>query len=164
MSATMQGINAKGYLSGWLQGLEGMTTADIKAIPADKWTATFGGTTRPANELCADTVSLLDWVTGALKGNVQTEGYMEKMTALAAECANQDRAIAKFSQSVKDFNAALEAASDEDLNKEVTPPWEMPAPLFMMAQIAVSHVWYHDGQFNYIQNLLGDDKVHWMGD
>lgn len=164
MSATMQGINAKGYLGGWLQGLEGMTTADIKAIPADKWTVAFGGTTRPANEICADMISLLHWTTEALKGNLLAEGYMERMQELSAECADQSRAVAKFSQSVKDFNAALEAATDEALNTEVTPPWEMPAPLFMMAQIAVSHVWYHDGQFNYIHNLLGDDKVHWMGD
>ncbi len=164
MSLTLQGIDAKGYLSGWLQGLQGMTTADIKAIPADKWTVTFGGTTRPSHELCADMLSLLEWTTEALKGNVIGEGYEGAMKALTEVCADQDRAVAKFAECVGNFNAALAAASDDALNAVVTPPWNMPAPLFMMAQIAVSHVWYHDGQFNYVQNLLGDDKVHWMGD
>ena len=39
----------------------------------------------------------------------------------------------------------------------------MDAPVYMIAQIMVSHIWYHDGQLNYIQSLLGDEKVHWMG-
>jgi hypothetical protein len=42
------------------------------------------------------------------------------------------------------------------------PAWQIPTPLFTLAHIAVSHLWYHDGQLNYIQALLGDEKVHWM--
>src|SRR3954466_11965327 len=59
MSTTIQSIDARGYLIGWLKGLTGMYSADINAIPDDKWTATFGGCTRPANELTAEGISLL---------------------------------------------------------------------------------------------------------
>jgi hypothetical protein len=160
---TAQGIDARGYQIGWLKGLTAMYTADIKAIPDDKWTATFGGCTRPANAITADAINLLQWTTEALKGNILPT-YGEEMGHLADELSTKDLAVAKLAEASDNFVAALGAASDEALAENVTPPWQMPAPLFMIAQIAVSHVWYHDGQLNYIQCLLGDDKVHWMGD
>jgi hypothetical protein len=164
MNTTIEGIDARGYLTGWLNGLVGMYSGDINAIPDDKWTANFGGCTRPANVLTADAISLLLWCTEALKGNVISDSEGNMMTQLAAEVSTKGVAIAKLSEAATGFTEALNAASDETLNTTVTPPWQMPAPLYMIAQIAVSHVWYHDGQLNYIQCLLGDDKIHWMGD
>jgi hypothetical protein len=163
MSTTIQGIDARGYLSGWLQGLTGMTTADINAIPDDKWTETFGGCTRSANVLMADCVSLIIWCAEALRGNVIAGGENDLMGTLSEEFKNKSVCVAKFAEASADFCGALAAASDDTLNTPVMAPWQMEAPLFMLAQVTVSHVWYHDGQLNYIQCLLGDDKVHWMG-
>jgi hypothetical protein len=81
---------------------------------------------------------------------------------LKAECATRQGALALLKRTSEDFDQALAGCSDEDLAKTVTAPWQMDAPLYMIAQIAVSHLWYHDGQLNYIQCLLGDEKVHWM--
>ncbi|HRK20693.1 MAG TPA: hypothetical protein PLX06_02735 [Fimbriimonadaceae bacterium] len=164
MSITSSGIDARAYLSGWLNGLQGMYSADIRAIPDDKWDATFGGCTRSACEVTADAISLLDWTTKALQGNPPADYGPGNMDAMKAQCATKDAATAKLASSIADFNAALNAASDDTLNAVVTPPWQMDAPMFMLCQIAVSHIWYHDGQLNYIQCLLGDEKVHWMGD
>jgi hypothetical protein len=163
MNTTTEGIDARGYLIGGLKGVTGMYSADINAIPDDQWTATHGGCTRPANELTADTISLLIWTAEALKGNVISGDEGATMKALTAELANKNVAIAKLSEAADAFAAALAGASDETLNSVVTPPWQMPAPLYVLAQITVSHIWYHDGQLNYIQCLLGDDKIHWMG-
>jgi hypothetical protein len=163
MSTTAEAIDSRGYLHGWLQGLVSMYTADINAVPDDKWNATFGGCTRAASELTADAISLLEWTTMALKGHMEEGGYEEYMAGLKSECSNKANAAAKLKSSAEAFSEALMAASDETLGKVITPPWKMDAPLFMIAQIAVSHVWYHDGQLNYIHCLLGDSKVHWMG-
>lgn len=164
MSSTIQGIDARGYLIGWLKGLTAMISADINAVPDDKWTATFGGCTKPANVLTADAIGLLYWCTEAMNNEPPTGSGDEFMKKLAADCATKPAAIAKLAEASEGFAAALAQASDEKLSKEVMPPWQMPAPLFMIAQIAVSHIWYHDGQLNYIHQLLGDDKIHWMGD
>lgn len=164
MSQVMESIDAKTFLSGWMQGLQGMYAADIRAIPEDKWTATFGGCTRPAHELTADALSLLDWVTEAMKGNVQPTYGPENMDRMKAKCDTRDNAVAALQASTQAFTDALNSASNESLLKPIMAPWGMESPLFSLAQIAVSHIWYHDGQLNYIQCLLGDDKVHWMGD
>lgn len=162
MSTTAQGIDARGYLGHWLAGLSGMIQADIQAIPDDKWTATYGGCTKCARDLTADAIAMLDWTTEALKGHpvLTEESYVTEQ--IKGDVATKDAACAKIKQSSEAFVAALGAASDEALNAMVTPPWRMDAPLFMIAQIAVSHIWYHDGQLNYIQCLLGDDQIHWM--
>src|SRR5689334_18234060 len=107
MSTATQGIDARAYLGGWLNGLTNMYVSDINAIPEDKWTATFGGCTRPASELTADAISLLDWTAEAMKGNIRNT-YGEEINAMAkAECATKAGAIAKFQASTAAFAEAL---------------------------------------------------------
>ena len=163
MSTTTSGIDARGHLVGWVQGLAGMYCADIKAIPDDKWTVSFGGCTRPANELTADAMGLVVFCTKHLKGEDPGD-YMEAMTCMSGEIATKDAAIAKVQAICGAFCEAVASASDETLNREIMPPWQMPTSLYSLSQMAASHIWYHDGQLNYIQCLLGDEKVHWMGD
>jgi hypothetical protein len=162
MSVTASGVDARAYLKGWAMALADMTGKDIRAIPEDKWNSTFGGCAKSACEATADAVSLLLWTIEALKGNVIQTDDPDARQMVAAQCASRESAAAALTGACAAFGAALSEASDEALNATVMPPWKMPAPLFMMANIAVSHIWYHDGQLNYIQSLLGDDKVHWM--
>lgn len=161
--STTQGIDAKAYLIGWLNALTGMYSADIAAIPDDQWTTTHGGCTRSASDLTADAIALLVWTTQALNGSATSDAESYMTEQIKGECATKAGATAKLGAASQAMGAALAAASDEALGKVVTPPWQMDAPLFMICHIAVSHLWYHDGQLNYIQCLLGDDKVHWMG-
>ena len=62
------------------------------------------------------------------------------------------------------FVEALSQADDATLNKVVMAPWGLEAPLLSLAHVISSHIWYHDGQLNFIQCLLGDGKYHWSGD
>jgi len=160
MSEQTSGVDARLYLTGWLQAVTGMTIADINAIPDEKWTAVIGGSVRPANDLLADVVTNLLWVTSAVKGE-ESDAY-NKMGELGAEFADKQAAIAAFAAASAALGEAVNAASDEDLNRTVMAPWQMQTPVFTLATISVNHIWYHDGQFNYIQSLLGDEKVHWM--
>lgn len=163
MSSTFEAINARAYLQNWLRGLVSMYTADINATPDEKWNETFGGCTKSACQFTADAIGMLMWATTALKGTPANDGYMGQMEIVAGQCGTKAGAIEKLSTAADEFIDALGKVSEEDLAKDVVTPWGMPTPLFMVAQIAVSHVWYHDGQLNYVQCLLGDDKVHWMG-
>lgn len=156
-------IDARAYLTGWLNGLQGMYLADINAIPEDQWNATHGGCTRSASDLTADAISLFGWTTAAMQGNAPDASEGDMMAALKAECSTKAGASACLKKHVEEFTAALAACSEEKLQTPIMAPWGMESPLFGLAQVAVSHLWYHDGQLNYIQCLLGDEKVHWMG-
>lgn len=162
MSQVMEGIDARGYLAGWAQALKQMYSADIKAIPADKLTVSPGGVARPANDLTADAILMMNWVTGVLTDN-PTELKEEDYKELGQKLMTADAQIEALSSCIDSFCGALSAASDEKLNSSVMAPWGMETPVFTLAHIAVSHIWYHDGQLNYIQALNGDGEVHWMG-
>ena len=60
-----------------------------------------------------------------------------------------------------DKRTAEISANTNTLMKTATTPWQMEASLYSLAQMAVSHIWYHDGQLNYIQCLMGDGDYHW---
>ncbi len=161
MSLT-QGINPKAYMSQWLDTLVQMYSVDIEAIPDDKWTMTFGGCTRPASDLTVDALGLLKWTTETFAGPVDPNRMESLRNELNMTCATRAGAKAELQKSAEAFKAALEAASEDQLSSMITAPWGMDAPLFAIVQVAVNHLWYHDGQLNYVHCLLGDDKVHWM--
>jgi len=160
MSTTVQGVDARAYLAGWLSAVTGMTIADINAIPEEKWTESLGGCARSANGLLADTVTNLLWTTDVVQGK-ESDAY-NHMAAMAEEFTDKSVAVAKFAAASAALGEAIQNASDEVLNSMATAPWGMPTPVFTLATISVNHIWYHDGQFNYVHCLLGDEKVHWM--
>ena len=161
MSTTIEQIDIRKMLTGWLQGLTHMFKTDINAIPDDKWTATFGGCTKPCSAIAADTIGFLIWTTKAIQeGGTPNipEGAEEK---LAAECGTRAAATALFEKATAGLAEAISSASDETLNKTANAPWGAEMPLYNFAQISISHIWYHDGQLNYVQCLLGDPAYHW---
>lgn len=162
METPASGLDARGYLAGWLMGQKDMFVKDLKAIPADKLTVSPGGVARPVNEITADAIGLGKWCANALRGNVDSSYEEGSMAALAASLTTHEALIAAVSESMDDLAAAIAQASDETFNAMVTPPWQMPAPMYILTLIAVNHYWYHDGQINYFQALNGDGAVHWM--
>jgi hypothetical protein len=158
--STATGVDAKAYLAGWLQAVTGMTIADINAIPDDKWAAVYGGCARPCGALLADTVTNLKWTAATVRGEA-SDAY-NGMGPLGEVYADKAAAIAGLSEASAELASALAAAGDDHLNSMVTAPWGQQAPVYLLAQISMNHIWYHDGQLNYIQALNGDDQVHWM--
>ncbi len=161
MSATIERIDAREQLNGWLQGVTKMYLDDIQAIPDDKWAANFGGCTRPASVLTADAIGFLFWTTMAIQagGTPTTPEGAEQQ--LEAACTTKDGATAMMQKGSTGLSEAIMGASEESLMKMATTPFHMEAPLYTLAQMAVSHIWYHDGQLNYIQCLMGDGDYHW---
>ena len=49
----------------------------------------------------------------------------------------------------------------EKLGSMLTAPWGSELPLMMMAHVASSHLWYHDGKLNYMQCMLDAGDYHW---
>jgi hypothetical protein len=160
MSSMTQGINAREELVGWLHGVTAMTCADIMAIPEEKWTSNFGGCTRPTHELVADATAFALWIAETIRGNVQPYDGM-LMNSVRDQMTTRDAAVAKVNEAANSLATAITEASDEALLAKIPVPWG-EQKVYSLAQTAVSHFWYHDGQLNYVQCLLGDEQVHWM--
>lgn len=164
MSTATASIDAVANLSNWIQGLTGMMTADIHAIPQDKLTWSPGGVARPANALIVEVAGLCRYTAAILRGDEPGEIPSEEQIQAIVNSTTTHAALAKaLGDASAELTTALSNATNETLNKTVTPPWKLDCTVYMLAQITASHIWYHDGQLNYIQALLGDEKVHWIG-
>lgn len=136
MSNVAEALDFRTGLVGWLDTLASFFCKDIRALPDEALTKSPGGVAKAPATIAAEVVSMCDWCAGALRGD-----------AVNASAAN--------------LGSAIREASDKTLASVVTPPWQMPAPMAVHAQVAVNHIWYHDGQLNYLQALQGDSAVHW---
>jgi hypothetical protein len=162
MSENSARIDARAFLAGWLEQLTGMYVVDINAIPDENWPQSQGGVARACPELNADTVNMLIYTTLAIKGEAEGFAFETNYPKLTEASATKEAAIQVFKEASAGLATAIREASEEAMLAPVATPFGMTMPLFSLAQIAVSHVWYHDGQFNFVQALLGDEKVHWM--
>jgi uncharacterized damage-inducible protein DinB len=135
--------------------------SDFAHIPADKQVTTPMGVARPASEFTAECASFNRFVAKMVRGQEVPQLTDEQRKAYYASFDTGDKAIAEFNASVEDLSAALTAASDEDLSKEITMPWGDQSPLWAAVHMAASHMMYHQGQINYIQALYGDGESHW---
>jgi len=160
MSNVAERIDARESLNQWLGQLKGMYIADLKAMPDQTITESAGGVARPVNVLTGDAAGLCVWLTAVLRG--ETPAMDESYADGYAQYTTKEQLIEAFSAAVDGFSGALMAADEALLQSTVMTPWGMETQIFMLSQIAVSHIWYHDGQLNMIQALNGDGAVHWM--
>lgn len=162
MSQVATSVDHKAFLSGWVQNLAGMYCADIKAIPNEKLGTSPGGCARTPQQFSAEVVGLCKWTAAKLRGEEPVQRTEDEMQAFGTTMNSQDAICGAINAASTEFSEALMACPDDRLNSTVTPPWQMDAPLYMIALITANHIWYHDGQLNYLQALNGDEAIHWM--
>jgi hypothetical protein len=158
---TITGLDVRAGLTTWLQTVNAFYCKDIMALPADKLDASPGGVARTPRQVTAEVIWLTKWGTAMLTGQEAPAMGEEAQTAIAAHLTTTQSFCDNITSATNEFVAAINSASDETLMKMVTPPWQMDAPAHAVASIIVNHIWYHDGQLNYIQSLYGDEKNHW---
>lgn len=158
MSNVVEALDFRSGLIGWLDTLAGFFCKDIRALPEEALTKSPGGVAKTPAAIAAEVVSMCDWCTATLRGtNLDSEAEHAGLPQYATKAEICDA----VSASAANLGSAIRDASDETLATIVTPPWQMPAPMAVHAQVAVNHIWYHDGQLNYLQALSGDSAVHW---
>jgi hypothetical protein len=74
----------------------------------------------------------------------------------------KNAAIESFKTSSERIIATVEQMSSEELDATI-PTEKGETTRFERCRFMTLHVWYHSGQLNYIQTLLGDDAWHWYG-
>lgn len=153
--STVTSISANQSLAQWARNLAEMYAKDLAALTPDQYTTSIGGKCRTAQSVTEEVVGFLGKITAQINGAEPTQGE-------AASIATPEAGQEAIKAAADEIATALENASDEKLSSEVTAPWGQPMQLFVFAQIAVNHIWYHDGQINMIQSFNGDEEIHWM--
>jgi hypothetical protein len=132
---------------------------DLQALPEESFTKSFGPATRTVADivyevnLVNDDVArvmrgqeALDWPEGWVKA---PEGFNSKEVVVEAFRLSSERTMETAgSFSDEELESTIETAEGDTTRAE-------------RCRFMTLHIWYHSGQINYIQTLMGDDGWHW---
>ncbi|MGC4043005.1 MAG: DinB family protein [Armatimonas sp.] len=144
---------------------------DLEALPEAAFDKAISESTRPVADIVYEVILFNDHIGHHLRGERPFD-WPEYDLPVPEEARNKQAVISAFRTSSERILATVKAMSAEDL--EVPIPieagqepyqiaWAYPgeATRFGRCQFMTAHAWYHDGQLNYIQALLGDGHCHW---
>jgi len=162
MSNVAEKFDLKSHLVQWLGALGSFYIKDLRALPEDQLSKSPGGVAKTPQKITAEVIGLCKFATLALRG--ETSSYTAETDGEPdlSGCDTADKLAAAYDACAKALSEAIQNAPDDIWMQEVMPPWQMKDTVFGITNIAINHIWYHDGQINSYQALLGDDKVHWM--
>lgn len=147
----------------WTRRQAEMYCKDLAALTQEQYVAENGGVTRTAQDITVEVASFCQMVAGLVSNPGAPAPTEEEAKANTPTLDTIDDGKAAVTAGAEALASAVENASEETLGAMITPPWGGEAmPVVVLANIASSHIWYHDGQINFIQALNGDGKVHWM--
>ena len=142
-----------------LQSALGTLRKDLVALPEDAVSKTFGGSSRSAADMVHEINLVNEHVTKTILGQPLFD-WPEGWIKAPAELASKDALLSAFDKASAFVLESLENLAEEDLAKAVTTE-RGETNGYERVRFMTVHVWYHSGQVNYIQTLLGDDAWHW---
>lgn len=132
---------------------------DLQALPEDAFAKSFGPKTRTVADIVYEVCLINDQLWKAIRGEGKPEwpdgwvyapeGFRTKEVVVSGFEASSNRIIETVA-------AMDDAAMDAPVETDSGPTTTADRCRFMTL-----HVWYHSGQLNYIQTLIGDDAWHW---
>jgi len=132
---------------------------DLEALPDDVFDRSLGGKARTV----ADVVYEVNLVNDHIGLNMRGEplfDWPEGWITAPEGARTKEIAIETFKVSSERILATVESMTFEDL-EGVIQTEHGETTRFERCRFMTVHVWYHSGQLNYIQTLLGDRTWHW---
>jgi uncharacterized damage-inducible protein DinB len=132
---------------------------DLENLPEDVFSRSLGGKARTV----ADIVHEVNLTNDALRLSLLGAPVFDwpKGWVLAPEAVRaKDIVIQSFRTSSEQVIQTVAQMSLEDLEATIQTDYEEATRAEHCRSMMV-HLWYHSGQLNFIQTLLGDEASHW---
>jgi hypothetical protein len=132
---------------------------DLENLPEDAFKKSLGGKARTAADIAYEVRLTNERLCRDLRG-LPSEEAPNPWTHAPEDVRSKDAAIASFRTSSEEVLQLIERLSREEL-EEVVPGVLGEARRADHCRAMTVHLWYHSGQLNFIQTLLGDSAIHW---
>ncbi len=142
-----------------LKGAFYLYLTDLQTTPEEAFTRDFGGKSRTISDMTYEVNLVLDHVGLTIRGEELFE-WPEGWVKAPPDYKTKDAVIAAFTKSSDRIVETVEALSESALFGIVNTE-RGETTRFERCQFMALHTWYHSGQLNFIQTLLGDDNLHW---
>ncbi|MBL8048379.1 MAG: DinB family protein [Chthonomonas sp.] len=136
---------------------------DLNALPEEAMHRKFAEKARTVADMMYEVTLVNDHIAATVRGDNPPDWPFAPGTWVLApdELTSKEAVISNFERSSQGVLATLEAMSEEQMLAEVTNE-HGPTNTVEQVRFMVVHMFYHAGQVNFIQTLLGDDTWHWM--
>lgn len=133
---------------------------DLRALPEEGFCKKFGEKTRTVADIVYEVNMVNDHAGMVMRGETPFPWPEGWITAPSDFC-QKEQIIAAFEESSQRVRETVASFTSEQLEAPMTTP-EGESTAFASARFLTIHLWYHSGQINFIQTMLGDTKWNWV--
>lgn len=152
-------MESKPIAIGALNSANRVFTKDLEALPEEAYTQHFGGKARTVADIVHEVNLVNEDIYNNMQGKPVSE-WPEGWITAPDHLKTKVEVIAAFSQLMEKIISLVESYSEEDLEAKVETE-HGETNRYERCRFMALHMWYHSGQLNYVQTLLGDDGWHW---
>lgn len=133
---------------------------DLQALPEEAFDRSFGGKARTVADIVYEVNLVNDQVEMVIRGVKPLDEPDEGWVKAPEGCRDKETVINGFRKSSERIIATIEALTEHQMEEPILDDGKETTS-FERCRFVTLHVWYHSGQLNFIQTLLGDDGWHW---
>lgn len=133
---------------------------DLQALPEEAFTKSFGPKVRTVADIVYEVNLVNDHVMMTVRGETPFEWPDQGWIKAPAGFDSKAAVIEAFEKSSSSAMATFDSYTPEEIEGTVVSDGQ-ETTRFERCRFMTLHTWYHCGQLNYIQTLLGDDVWHW---
>jgi len=157
----MTDFDLKSHLRGFTERTYAMLVNDLKAVPVKAQNVGVSGIGRSPLNIVAECAATNGMIAKFLSGVEAQRPAPEERAKLLASFDTAEKALAYLESETNTLYAAIDGLDVATLSEMSDKPFGRPMSKFAIAEVPALHMFYHDGQLNYIQSLLGDTEMHW---
>lgn len=147
-------MDVKATALGGLKSAFRVFLQDLEALPEDAFNKSLGGKARTIADIVYEVNLLNDHIRLTVRGEPLFD-WPEGWILAPEQARTKEAALRSFQSSSERILATIEDMTDEDLEAPLQTDNGETTRL-ERCRFMTLHVWYHSGQLNYIQTLLGD--------
>ena len=151
----VKSIALKGFKSA-----SGVFLQDLQALPEEAFDQHFGGKARTVADIVFEVNMVNDHIGMTIRGEEPFEWPDNGWITAPEDFRSKSVVIETFEKSSARILETIEGFSEEDLAGTVQTE-HGETDRFERCRFMALHLWYHSGQLNFIQTLLGDDGWNW---
>lgn len=152
-------MNAREVALKGLQSATGMFLKDLEALPTEAFNHCFGGKSRTVADIVHEVNLVNEHIRQSMLGEPGFD-WPDGWIKAPADLQEKDVVIARYKETCDQLIASVEGFSEEQFAEKMTTE-RGDTDRSERCRFISLHLWYHSGQLNFIQTLLGDDDWHW---
>ena len=151
--------DAKSIAFNMLKSSFHLLSKDLEALPEEAFSRRFGPACRTVADLIYEVNMVNDHVGLTIRGE-ELFDWPDGWITAPVDFRGKEHIIAAFKQSSEKFLATAEGFSEAAMLAPIQSDGE-ETNRFERCRFVALHNWYHSGQLNFVQTLLGDAAFHW---